>query len=351
MTIRWGIIGCGDVTEVKSGPGFQKARGSELIAVMRRTGRLAEDYAKRHGISRWYDNADALISDPEIDAIYIATPPGSHLEYALKVCDAGKPVYVEKPMARNFDECRQMVDSFRSSGLKLFVAYYRRALPRFLKVKEIVALGLLGTVTTVAYRYAEPEWTINPDHFPWRLGAAQSGGGIFFDMGCHALDILDFILGPLIEVSGTASNRALQYDVEDTVSMQFRTEAGIQGVASWDFASSTSEDHIKIKGTHGLVSLSVFGNEPVRLERAEVTEIFELPNPKHIQQPLIQTIVDDLLGKGQCPSRGESGARTAKVMDKVVEGYYGSRASGFWDRIHSWPGRRKSNDIDPGESK
>ncbi len=348
MTIRWGIIGCGNVTEVKSGPGFQKASGSELIAVMRRTGRLAEDYAKRHGISRWYDNADALISDPEIDAIYIATPPGSHLEYALKACDAGKPAYVEKPMARNFDECRQMVDSFRSSGLKLFVAYYRRALPRFLKVKEIVASGSLGTVTTVSYRYAEPQWTINPDHSPWRLVAAQSGGGIFFDMGCHALDILDFILGPLIEVSGTSSNRALQYDVEDVVEMQFRTEEGIQGVASWDFTGSTREDLFKIEGTHGLVSLSVIGNEPVRLERPEGTEIFDLSNPTHIQQPLIQTIVDDLLGKGQCPSRGESGARTAKVMDKVVEGYYGSRASGFWDRIHSWPGRRQSSYIKHG---
>ena len=143
MTIRWGIIGCGSVTEVKSGPGFQKVSGSELIAVMRRTSHCAEDYAKRHSISRWYDNADALIHDPEVTAIYIATPPGSHLEYALKAREAGKPAYVEKPMARNYDECRQIVESFGSAGLRLFVAYYRRALPRFLKAKEIVVEGFL----------------------------------------------------------------------------------------------------------------------------------------------------------------------------------------------------------------
>jgi predicted dehydrogenase len=308
---------------------------------MRRTGHCAEDYAKRHSISRWYDNADALIHDPEVNAIYIATPPGSHLEYALKACEAGKPAYVEKPMARNYDECRQMVESFGSAGLKLFVAYYRRALPRFLKAKEIIASGILGTVTTVSYRYAEPQWTIDPDQLPWRLVASQSGGGRFFDLGSHTLDILDFILSPLMDVTGTACNRASPYDVEDAIAMHFRTNSGILGVASWNFASSTRDDCLEVDGTNGSMSLSVLRDAPVRLERAEGEEIFELPNPKHVQQPLIQAIVDDLLGNDQCPSTGESGARTAKVMDAVVENYYGSRSSGFWDRSDSWPGRRK----------
>jgi predicted dehydrogenase len=341
VTIRWGIIGCGSVTEVKSGPGFQKASGSELIAVMRRTSDCAEDYAKRHSISRWYDNADALVHDPDVNAIYIATPPGSHLEYALKVCEAGKPAYVEKPMARNYDECRQMVESFASAGLKLFVAYYRRALPRFLKAKEIVASGILGTVTTVSYRYAEPQWTINPDQLPWRLVASQSGGGRFFDLGSHTLDLLDFILGPLMDVTGSACNRVSPYDVEDTIAMHFRTKSGSLGVASWNFASSTRHDSLEVDGTGGSMSLSVHRDAPVRLDKAEGAEIFEFPNPEHVQQPLIQTIVDDLLGNSQSLSTGESGARTAKVMDTVVENYYGSRSSGFWDHNDSWPGRRK----------
>lgn len=135
--IRWGIIGCGDVTEVKSGPAFQRADGSSLVAVMRRSGDLAKDYARRHGVARWYENAEALINDPGVDAIYIATPPAFHKEYTLLSAAAGKPVYVEKPMALNFEECQEMIQACRSARVPLFVAYYRRALARFLKIKRV----------------------------------------------------------------------------------------------------------------------------------------------------------------------------------------------------------------------
>src|SRR5687768_17696565 len=121
--IRWGIIGCGDVTEVKSGPALQNAEHSRLVAVMRRTGSLARDYAERHGVPRWYDDADALIGDPEVDAVYVATPPDSHKDYTLRAARAGKPVYVEKPMALNFAECQAMVQACRDAGVPLFVAF------------------------------------------------------------------------------------------------------------------------------------------------------------------------------------------------------------------------------------
>ncbi|MBM3274205.1 MAG: Gfo/Idh/MocA family oxidoreductase, partial [Candidatus Sericytochromatia bacterium] len=155
MKVRWGILGCGDVCEVKSGPAFQQAPGSELVAVMRRDGAKAQDFAKRHGVARWYDDADALIGDPEVDAVYIASPPGSHLELASKVADAGKPAYVEKPMARNAAECRKMIDRFEAAGVPLFVAYYRRRVPRFVKVAELLDAGSLGTVRRVSYVYRE----------------------------------------------------------------------------------------------------------------------------------------------------------------------------------------------------
>lgn len=113
-TIGWGIIGVGDVTEVKSGPAFQKADHSALVAVMRRTSALARDYAERHGVTRWYDDADALIHDPHVNAVYIATPPDTHMDYTLRVAQAGKPVYVEKPMARHHAECRRMIDRLRT---------------------------------------------------------------------------------------------------------------------------------------------------------------------------------------------------------------------------------------------
>ncbi|WP_337444136.1 Gfo/Idh/MocA family oxidoreductase [Bacillus coahuilensis] len=197
--VRWGIIGCGDVTEVKSGPAFQKVQNSELVAVMRRTGHLAEDYARRHNVPKWYDNADDLIHDPNVDVVYIATPPGSHMEYTLKAAKAGKPVYVEKPMARNFTECEHMIEACQHAGVPLYVAYYRRAQPRFLKIIELLDNQVIGDIRSVSTTHFQPvsEDILTSDrHLPWRLQPEISGGGLFFDLASHTLDILVFFIRP-----------------------------------------------------------------------------------------------------------------------------------------------------------
>lgn len=341
MQIRWGIIGCGNVTEVKSGPGFQKAEGSALVAVMRRDAAAARDYAARHNVPRWYSDADKLINDLEVDAVYVATPPGSHLEYALRIAAAGKPAYVEKPMARSHAECQRMIEAFAARKLPLFVAFYRRALPRFLKARELVQGGAIGTLTGVLYRCCEPRHREAAKPLPWRLIAQQSGGGIFLDLGSHTLDVIDFIVGPLQDVTGIAANVASSYDVEDVVAMSFRTPGGAAGAATWNFASDYRADEIEFIGTDGRLALSTFSEEPVRLQRGESLETFDIRHPPHVQQPLIQSIVDQLLGRGTCPSTGESAARTAKVMDTVLAGYYGGRDDAWWTRPESWPGRRR----------
>jgi 1,5-anhydro-D-fructose reductase (1,5-anhydro-D-mannitol-forming) len=341
MTIRWGIIGCGNVTEIKSGPGFQEASGSALVMVMRRDAAKAEDYARRHGVPKWTTNADELIQDREVDAVYVAAPPGKHLEYALRVAAAGKPAYVEKPMARNHSECRRMTEAFAMAGQPLFVAFYRRRLPRFLKAKELVDSGRLGQVTMLTYRYTKgPPHDLDGDRLPWRFVAEQSGGGLLMDVGCHALDIFDFLLGPVTQVQGTAANLASPYDVEDVVALCCRFACRAPGVCSWNFAGAVHEDQIEISGTQGKLTFSVFDNEPARLETSTGVELFDLPNPRHIQQPLIQSIVDQLHGKGQCPSTGTTAMRTAKVMDDVLADYYGGRNDAFWMRPETWLGRK-----------
>jgi predicted dehydrogenase len=176
---------------------------------------------------------------------------------------------------------------------------------------------------------------------PWRLQATESGGGLFFDLGSHTLDILDFILGPLVEVTGVAVNRASPGEVEDSVAMSFRTESDVPGVATWDFAGAVREDVIQITGVKGRVSLSTFGTEPVRWESGEGVQEFDLPHPPHVAQPLIQAIVDELRGHGRCASTGASALRTARVMDRVTESYYGGRDDEFWLRPESWPGRHR----------
>lgn len=323
QTIRWGIIGCGNVTEVKSGPGFQKANNSSLVAVMRRTGELAKDYAQRHGVPKWYDDAQALIYDPEVDAVYIATPPAFHKEYTVLVAQAGKPVYVEKPMALNFEECQEMIKACRSAGVSLFVAYYRRALSRFLKVKELVeaqAIGDIRFVTITLYQPVRQE-ELDPANLPWRVIPEIAGGGRFVDLASHMLDFLDYVLGPIRSVQGFAANQAKYYPAEDIVTGTFVFESGVQGVGTWCFTSFDELDLTEIVGSEGKISYSTYGADPVILTTRDGVTEFSSEYPPHIQQPLIQTVVDELTGVGRCPSTGESAARTTWVMDQILAGY------------------------------
>ncbi len=341
-TIRWGILGCGDVTEVKSGPGFRKARGSHLVAVMRRNGALAADYAQRHGVPRSYDDARALVNDPEVDAVYVATPPGAHLAGALLAAAAGKPCYIEKPMARHTAECDALIAAFAAAQQKLFVAYYRRAMPRFEKVRELLGTRAIGQLTSVNYRYATPTPTnADPAQNAWRVAAAHAGGGLFLDLGSHVLDFLDHCLGPLEDVHGRATRLATTAEVENAVAMTFRTATGALGSASWNFSTTAKEDTLEFFGTAGRIAFNIFNAEPIRLETPSGTEAFAVPNPDHVAQPLIQLIVDDLLGRGTCPSTGESARRTTVVMDRILEGYYGGRTDAFWLRPATWPGRSR----------
>ena len=327
--IRWGIIGCGSVCEVKSGPAFQKCQNSALVAVMRRDGAEARDFAHRHGVARWCDDADRLIHDDEVDAVYVATPPGAHEHYAVRVASAGKPCYVEKPMARSHAECARMIDAFRATGKPLFVAYYRRALPRFLRAKEVIDCGRIGRVTGCTYRHTRLHW---PNPAPeWRLNPQQSGGGLLLDLGSHTLDILDWLLGEFVEFGGSASNFSSGV-VEDAVTLHFKTSRGVVGAASWNFAGATKEDLITIDGTEGRMMLSTFGDD-LRIETGSGAEELSIPNPPHVQQPLVQTIVDELLGRGTCPSTGETAARTSRVMDAALTNYYGGRDDAFWERL------------------
>ena len=319
--VRWGIIGCGDVTEVKSGPAFQKTANSELVAVMRRTGKLAEDYAKRHNVRKWYDDADALINDPEVDAVYIATRPSSHKEYTIKAAMAGKPVYVEKPMALNFAECNEMIAACEAAKVPLYIAYYRRAQPKFTKIKELLESNRIGDVryvSTTHYQKAA-EAVRNKQNPPWRIQPELSGGGLFFDLGCHTLDILDFLLGPIKDVKGFASNQAGYYRAEDIVTGSYLFESGVHGVGSWCFSAYESADLNEIIGSKGKISFSTFGHDPVLLTTADGKEQWNFEPLQHVHQPLVERIVADLTnGSCQILSTGVTGARTNGVMDKLV---------------------------------
>lgn len=340
--VRWGIIGCGDVCEVKSGPGFYKADHSELTIVMRRDAEKAADFAKRHGVSQSTNNADEVIHHPAVDAVYIATPPSSHCEYALKVAEADKPCYVEKPMAMNHRECQQMVAAFQAKNLPLYVAYYRRALPRFLKVRTLLQEGAIGTLTSVHIvhydklknpnnRRSDPN--ANPANSPyphdnpgnWRLDPSIAGAGLFLDLASHGFDILDFLISPITRVCGFALNTGGTYEAEDVTAAAFEFETGVVGTGIYNFHADHSDNRITFTGSEGEIQTPVFSNTDIILKRDGTEERLSAPNPPHVHQPLIQSIVDELRGKGQCVSTGETGARASWVMDQCLITYYGER--------------------------
>ncbi|MDR0219726.1 MAG: Gfo/Idh/MocA family oxidoreductase [Enterobacteriaceae bacterium] len=322
--IRWGIIGCGDVTEVKSGPAFYKLEDSELIAVMRRNADLAKDFAERHNVPKWYSDAQSLVNDPEIDAVYIATPPSTHKEYTLLAAQAGKIVYVEKPMALTLAECNEMIAACQKYNVPLFVAYYRRALPRFIKIKELINSGAIGIpriVTCQLFRELESRYH-DPDNLPWFVKPEISGGGLFVDLACHTLDILDFLLGKIISVRGHANSQTKAYPAEDCVSMSFMFENHVQGVGIWNFAAGCREDKVEIMGTKGKITFATFGDSPISYyDENNTLHQFHFENPKHIEMPLIQAIIHQLQGKDICPSTAISASRTSWVIDEVLQEY------------------------------
>ena len=341
QTVQWGIIGCGDVCEIKSGPALQQATGSKLVAVMRRDAALAADFARRHDVPFSSGDAADIINHPDVNAVYIATPPGSHEDYALQVARAGKPCYIEKPMARSAAESRRMCEAFERARVPLYVAFYRRGMTRFQTAKRLIDRGELGTITSVSYRFLSPrDEKLSADNLPWRLRAADAGAGLFYDLGSHLLDIFDYLFGPLADVGGVAANVATpQIAVEDSVSMSFRA-MGAPSVASWNFAATERSDLIEIWGDKAKLSFSCFGGDDLQLLTSESFETFDGRAPQPVHLGLVQTIVDELRGQGSALSTGRSALRTMEAMDAVTVDYYGGRDDDFWNRADSWPGRQ-----------
>lgn len=321
-TINWGIIGVGDVCEVKSAPAMNKIPGSRIEIVMRRNAVKVEDYAKRHDIDRWTTDADAVINDPKVNAIYIATPPNSHKEYALKAAAAGKPAYVEKPMARTYEECKDMLTAFEQADIPLYIAYYRRTLPNFLFVKELLEKETIGEIRMVNMEMVkplQPDLIANSDE-NWRINPAISGGGYFYDLASHQMDLMDFLFGPISQVQGFGRNQAGQYTANDLVVSSFKFENGILGTGSWCFNAGESghTEMTHIIGSKGKIRFPTFGNPWVEVEMdSGEKDKSQFQMPQHIQQPLIETVVADLLGKGSCPSTGKSAMRSNYVLEQM----------------------------------
>jgi len=318
--IRWGILGCGNVTEVKSGPAFQSVKGFEIKAVMRRNLAKAEDYANRHGVEKVYDDADALINDIEVDAVYIATPPDSHMYYALKVAKAGKPCCVEKPLTPSYKDSLTIYESFKEKDIPLFVAYYRRSLPRFTEIKAWLENNEIGDVRCINWNLSQaPNKFDLTGAYNWRTDPKVAPGGYFDDLASHGLDLFTFLLGNIIEVGGLSMNQQKLYGAYDAFAAHWLHETGVTGTGSWNFGCDHSLDRVEIFGSKGKIEFSIFEDNPlVLIQNGEKQEVF-IKNPKNIQLHHVENMRRQLVEKNYShPSSGLTALHTSWVMSQIV---------------------------------
>jgi len=312
--IRWGILGCGDVTELKSGPALQKAKRSTVVACMRRDESKAKDYAKRHKIPQAYGSADALINDPDVDAVYIATPPSSHAELAIKTLNAGKPVMVEKPMAMTVAECDAMIEAARANRQSLIVAYYRRALPRFEKLRAIIGEGVIGEPRSVFVHHLRR--SEDGPKQSWKTDPAIGGGGLFVDVQSHTLDWLEHTFGPATGVSGIVQNQTNDHPAEDLVSFSIGF-GSVVATGHCAYAVGQSEESVTIYGSNGSAKMSFFAPSLIVVNQDGVRTVYDVRDPPHVHQPFVERVISHLLEGAPNPSPPESARRTTAILEQL----------------------------------
>jgi predicted dehydrogenase len=320
--INWGIIGCGDVTEIKSGPAFNKVENSSLVAVMRRDEMKVKDYAQRHAVPKWYTNANDLINDEEVNAIYIATPPSSHEEYTLAALAAGKPVYVEKPMTVDTASAERMLRAAATTGVKLTVAHYRRVQPFFLKLKELIDAKIIGDVRLVQVNYfkkAAIENELEKLKNSWRVDPSISGGGLFHDLAPHQLDLVLYLFGEWKIAKGFSLNQSKAYSADDVVVGNSILKNGIAFNGVWCFNAAEEKDTFEVIGTKGKINFSVFDNRFINIEKEDTKEIIEFEMLQHVQQPMIEQVVSYFLNKCENPCSVEDGLSIMRWMDAFTK--------------------------------
>ena len=320
--INWGIIGCGNVTEKKSGPAFNNIPNSKLVAVMRRDAEKAADYARRHGVGKWYSDAELLMNDADINSVSIATPPASHLEYAIAALKKGLNVYVEKPVTLNAGEALQLAEAVKQTNGRLTVAHYRRALPMFLKIKELLDSKVIGEVRTVQIRMwktLQPDLVANSET-NWRVRPELSGGGYFHDLAPHQLDLMLFYFGAPEKYHGFSLNQSGLTPADDHVcgEILFKNKVVVNGSWSFNVAETEATDTCEIIGTEGKVTFPFFGTF-VHWKNGTGEGTLNFTHPQHIQQPMIGKIVAYFNGDGPNPCSIDEAVVLMDILDAFTK--------------------------------
>lgn len=321
--VRWALIGCGDVTEVKSGPGLYKSTGSSLIGVYNRTYDKSVDFAKRHNVGKVYREVEDLFTDEQVDIVYIATPPKYHHQYALQCLSAGKIPYIEKPVANTYEECLEIKSLSEKTGIPVYAAFYRRGVEKFLKIKELLSGNAIGNIRYITVNQTMPveDSELSRDGLPWRVVPEISGGGKFLDMGVHVLDCLAMFFGEYEYMKGTACNQGGYYDAEDTVVATFGFKSGIVGSGTWCYVGDKSINQVQIVGEKGRIVYDGLSAKKFIIEKNGEQKLYTFDVPEHASMPYQQAIVNELIGKAKSEANFDQAINVVKMTDMMLETY------------------------------
>jgi predicted dehydrogenase len=325
-SLQWGLTGCGDIAKKRVAPSLRDSRFSELVAVNRAQPELAESFAKEFGARRWYSDWRELLQDSEINAVYVATPVNLHCPQTIAAAEAGKHVLCEKPMALNAEECERMISACRANNVKLGIAYYRHFYPAIRRIKEVIMSGEIGTPVVVQMNSFEWFNAKHDEPRSWLLQKDVAGGGPMFDFGCHRIEVLANLLGPIKDVQAVTARVLFEREVEDTAIAVFRFSSGMCGSLAVTHAAQEPQDTLDLFGSDGSIHMKGLTEGTVRIvcRDGERTELH--PAAANIHQPLIDDFIDAVLNDRAPRVGGEIGKMVAEIEERIYSQSNGSHS-------------------------
>jgi len=315
--LSWGLVGCGDISRKRVAPALRDLPNCDFTAVNRARYELAESFAREYGARKWYRTLDELLADEEIEAVYVATPVHLHCEQTVAAAEAGRHVLCEKPMGMSVQECDRMIAACRANGVKLGVAYYRRFYPVIERIKEIIASGEVGVPVFAqinAFEYFDPE--PGSDRY-WFVKKETAGGGPMFDFGCHRIEVLLNIFGPVEYTRGFVDTLVFEREVEDTATAFFRFRGGTNAVLTVTHASFEPQDTLDIFCTEGSIRVPILNEGAVTVKTKAGERVEKHPPRPNCHEPLIDDFTRAVLEGGEPAVDGAVGREVNRIEEEI----------------------------------
>ena len=317
--LRWGLLGTGDIVAKRVAHCMKELPEVELVAACRRNEVELRAFAKKFQVPRIHTSIRSLSDDPEVEAVYVATPHHLHCRHVVALTRAGKHVLVEKPMAMTAEQCREMIAACRRARVRLGVAYFRRTLPLIQKAKRLLDEGALGRPVLFRGHYPSGVVDLPSDHPRNWLMRSAAGGGSLFGVGSHVIDLFLHFGGRIAEVAGAVGRVVTGGDADDMAGMVCRFRSGALGLMSCSYNSPSGTLPFEISGTEARLAFDAIPRGGIIVTRQGKTETLEIDEIKRedLDMELIRSFTRHVTDGAPFVSTGEDGMRTNVVMDAL----------------------------------